>query len=748
MSEAPAHAGADAPGRPPEPDRRAHLKEHLRVISARRWTLISTVVLVVLAVTVWVLVQTPIYRVEAVLLIEPAKTNLTEFKAGHDPALVQGGGALARREFFETQYKLIVAQPLLERTFQEFDFADRPTFRGDPDPIAAFGRHFTVSPVRRSRLVTVAFEWPDPELAARVLDFLLSEYIADYRRRSLGVTMAGLDALREKTEQLRPKLERKADELQRFMVTNNMVSLEKTQNIVVDRLKELNRSLSEAERRRIEYDAVCQNVKQALGANRPLEDMPEVIGSSAIRDLKLEYIRARQEVNDLNERFGRNHPEVVAAKARLDTVSQKMGEEVRSALAAAEAQRDRAVRQADELRDELARQEQRVMAFNKLAVRYNVLKSDYNTLNKTHTAISKRIEEIEITMAAGSKDDNIFVITPPRVPAEPAKPRKRLAVTLAGIVGLALGVGLCFFIDYLDTTIKTRDDVDEALGVPTLGYVPALRDGNGNGGRPGTDEHRPLELLAVDRPRSPVAEAFRSLRTALAFSGANGDLKRLLVTSSSPQEGKTLVSLNVAVALARAGKRVLLVDADLRRPRLHKVFDQAPQPGLSNILAGERAVDLDQAARPVPGVEGLWFLPSGPIPPNPADLLGSARMRDFVEAAGAQYDVMVFDTPPAVSLSDAAVLCQYVNGVLMVVRSFSTQRHVARHTAEQLGRARAKLLGVVLNNADIRRGRPGYYYYYYDGYYYDQQYYYTYAEDGERTRVRRRRRRAGSAERT
>ena len=729
------------------PDRersRPHLKDYLQVLSARRWTLISTVVVVVLGAAVWVLLQKPVYRAEALLLIEPAKVNLTDFKEIYDPTMANVGGAVGQREFFATQCRLIVCRPLLERTFKQFGFGELRQYRDAPDPVADFARHFGVHPERRSRLVKVTFEWPDPELAARALDYLVGEYIADYRRRALGVTQGGLEALRLKAEQLRPIVEAKADTLQQFMVRHNMVSLEKTQNIVVDRLKELNRSLSEVERQKIEYESICGNIQQALDEKRPLEDMPEVAGSRSITDLKLEYIRAKQEVSDLSGRFGPNHPEVVAARARMTAVAEKIQQEITSVLASARAQLERARKQEADLRAELARQEQRVMDFNRLAVRYNILKSDYETTKRTYTAITKRIEEIEIAMAAGSKDDNIFVIMHPRVPPKPARPRKKATLAAAGIVGLILGVGLCFFVDYLDTTIKTKEDVEEVLGLPAIGYVPPLAVQNGaaraGAGAPSSD------LVALKKPRSAVAEAFRSIRTALAFSATNGALDRLLVTSCSPKEGKTLVAANIGLALAQAGKRVLLLDADMRRPRLNKVFRVPSRPGLSNLLAGEGAAGIDEVLQPVEGVPNLSVLPCGPMPPNPADLLGSERMKELLDELAGRFDVVVIDTPPVLSVTDAAVLCQYGTGVVMVVRSFATQRKLARQAAELLMRSRGRILGAVINNVDAHRSGYGYYGYGYGPYAGYYGYYYYYSSGGNDTGKprKRRRHRAGS----
>ena len=462
--------------------------------------------------------------------------------------------------------------------------------------------------------------------------------------------------------------------------------------------------------------------------------MPEVADSQVIRDLKLEYIKTKQECSDLIGRFGPNHPEVVTVRARLEAVAEKMQQEMVSILAVTKVQLGRTEKQEEDLKRELEEQEARVREFSRLAVQYSVLNNSYETLNKTYDAIVKRVEEIEIQMAAGSKDDNIFIITRPSVPVKPARPRKALSLVIAAFLGLVGGVGLCFFIDYLDTTIKTKADAESILRLPVIGYVPAIREGDVAKSAKGA--HRSVELLALDKPRSAVAEAFRSVRTALAFSGTDGSLKHFLVTSSSPKEGKTLVSVNLAVTMAQSGKKVLLVDADMRKPRVHKVFRLPAAPGLSNLLVREGVSSTEEAIQSIKDVENLSFLPCGPIPPNPAELLSSVRMRELLKEFDALFDVVIFDTPPVINVTDSVILSQYVHGAIMVVRSFSTQREFARRAKELLTQSQGKVLGVVLNNVDIPRGG----YYSYDSYYYYQQYYYYYSDDNKK-KVRKRRRR-------
>ncbi len=693
-----------------------HLKDYFRILVMRRWILISVFFVVTLGVAAYVFIKAPVYRATALLLIEPSKPNLTAFKSVYDPTM--NDGDFNRRTFLETQYKLILCTPLVEKTFDRFRFGNKEPFREAKDPVAQFKKCFSVTPIHRTRLAEVAFEWTDPELAAKVVDFHINEYLADYRQRRLGVSQEGLAALRKRAEELRPKVEEKAQALHQFMVENNIVSLEKSQDIIVERMQALNRTLTETERQRIQAETRYRNIAQAVASNRSLERMPEIVESETIRDLKLEYIRAKQECDNLSNRFGPNHPEAQATLAKLKSISEKMENEILHVLSAAEAEYERALKQESELAAALQEQEGRVMAFNQKSVEYNILKESSVAINSTYASITKLTEEIEITIAAGSEEDNIFIISSPRVPTRPIKPRKLLSLALAVLAGLLLGTGLCFFVEYLDTTIKTKDDAERLLGSPVMGYVPPIQVGRdhkkGNG-------KRPVELLTLEAPHSALAEAFRSIRTALTFSNAGRGMKTLLLTSSVPMEGKTLVSLNLGIVLAKTGKKVLLVDADMRRPRLSRVFTRKGGHGLSTLLVGGAGATLDAAIQPT-DLENFHLLPSGPVPPNPAELLGGERMARLIAELCDRYDHILFDTPPVVNATDAAVLSQRVHCVLLIVRAFSTQQDLVIRARDILHGARGNLVGIILNSVDVPKGgRYSHYYYPHHDYYGDPE---------------------------
>ena len=711
-----------------------HLKDYVRVIMARRWIVVSMVVVVVGATSAWVFTRTPIYVARAQLLIEPARGDMTKFSGGtlYDPTLA--GGVLGQNTFYATQYKLILSRPNLEKTFQRFEFGKMKAFRSKADPIPSFRDIFVVAPVRRSRLAWVSFEWPEPELAARTVDYLVREYIASYRERALGVTRGGLEALKRKRDEMRPQVEAGLADLQQFRVKHNVVAPDRTQSLIVERQRKLNEKLMEADREALHRKAALDNIKKAIEEKRPLEDMPEVLKSESIGRLKFALISAKQALSSLTKSgLGGNHPKVQAARASLETVETKMREEIRSAYTSTAREYERAREQMDELRRQLADQRKRVQEFNRLAGEYKMLLQGYETRAKAYDAVLKRIQEVDIAMTA-QENDSIFVIDKARVPVRPAKPRKKMILAVSGVLALALGVGLCFFIDYLDTTIKTKEEVERVFGVPAVGFVPHLRDPDA--GRTEDGEEAPLELAGLRNPRSALAESFRSIRTSLDFS-LDGDAPScFLVTSCSPREGKTMTSVNLAIAFATAGKRVILVDADMRKPRIHKVFGVSSRPGLSNCLREPDRADVREVVRRAEGVDNLDLLTCGPTPPNPAELLTGPRVREALEWLNEEYEVVILDTPPIINVTDAAALSRLVQGVLMVVRSFSTQRDIARRGVDIVRQAGGSILGVIQNNVDTPRGG----YYAYDSYYYYQQYYY-YGEDERHGAGKGRRRR-------
>jgi capsular exopolysaccharide synthesis family protein len=701
------------------------LKDYLRVVTTRYWLVASTFLVVVVAAGVYVFTRTPIYRSRALLQIEPAEASVVPYRGVYDRAAYASSG---KHSFIETQMKLIVAERIVEQTFRHFGLGDRPEFRENPNPVRSFQSLFTVAAVRRTWLVEVTFDWPEPELGARILSYHVNRYVDDYAERKHRMATEGLENLRKQREKYEARVKEARERLQRFKEQHNMIAFDKEHDTVSEGLMARTKAVEEARQQLAVVASRLEQIEAAVRDQIPYDNLPEVLRSPLIRDYRNEKARCEQDLREGLKRFGENHPEIKTLRAKLESIDENIQLEIQRIFQASRAGKNAAERLLALRQQELETYEQKVHEFNKLNVQYQRLKTDFETPNQIYKEVLKRIDQIEITMASHVKGETVSVVREPKREVAPAKPRKALILGLAGMIGLTLGVGLAFLLDNLDTSLKSKEDVARYLGLSLLGYVPEVSELRG-----AKRAHSRVALPMVRHPRAPAAEAFRSVRTALSFSVAAQDVNHIMVTSASPSEGKTLVSVNIAAAFAQAGKRVLLVDADMRKPAVHKVLEAEQTPGLTNLLVGEGATELRDVARPSE-IPNLFFIPVGPIPPNPAELMGCDRMEALLNNMQSEYDQVIIDTPPVVNVTDAAVLCHSARGVVLVVRSFRTQRELARRAVEVLAESGGKLLGVVLNNIDVPRGA-----YYYDTYYYYQQYYYD-TEGGKKKRKKRRRR--------
>jgi len=370
-------------------------------------------------------------------------------------------------------------------------------------------------------------------------------------------------------------------------------------------------------------------------------------------------------------------------------------------------------------------------------VDFQMLKRDAQTTEQLYQALLARMKET--TVASTMVPSNVAVIDSADLPAEPYLPKKGLFLSLAGVIGLCLGLSAAFLAEYLDDTLKTAEEVERVCQVPSLGLIPLLAE-NGVAARhhhfplPGSEQwlrrlpfrgspdralawnrDRP-ELVVLNQPRSVASEAFRQVRTSLMLSAAGGPPKTIIVTSPSPQEGKSTIAANLAASLALDGRQVAVLDCDLRKPRLHQVFRVPGQPGLTNYLAGQQG--REEILRPTQ-VPNLYLIPAGPVPPSPAELLNSEAFRQLLLELAQQFQSIVIDTPPALGFADARVLSRLADGVLLVMKHHATPREAGRLTCQLFSKVQAPLLGIILNQVDSN-GLGGY------GYYYSTKYYENY----------------------
>jgi len=402
---------------------------------------------------------------------------------------------------------------------------------------------------------------------------------------------------------------------------------------------------------------------------------------------------------------------------QIGSLRTKLALEASAILASLRTQYEQAQKEEDLLHEALQKHETKVLRFNELAAEYSLLQQAKASIERTYHTIIRRIEEIDINRIGG-QGDNLFVISRASLPTQKSWPHKGRNMVIAFILGGLLAVGLCFFFDYMDVTVKGETDVRHLLQSKVLGGIPDIgTDAAGSSRR---------DLIVQDDPKSHAAEAFRALRTALAFTHLpDGGLRSIVVSSTLPEEGKSLASINLAIAQANAGKKTLIIDTDMRKPRLHESFSMTPNRGLSDLLADGQDLTLQDVVVPT-NIDNLHFLPCGPVPSNPVEMLDSSRFATIMDEVRAEFDLAVLDSPPGLTLVDSLILGKHADGLLLVIRSFLTPKGAAQHFAGRIREARVPLLGVLLNNVDLPKGGR-----YYGSYYYGRYSYYYYAGTGE-----------------
>ncbi len=688
-----------------------HLWDYLQVVLIRLPLAVTVFLSVLFLAALYSWTRTPRYTATARVLIERGGVDLTAIRGAYDPV----GTGIAQRDFIQTQVQLITSRPVLESVLQQTGLAADPMFAQSRDPVRALGRMISVTPLRNSNLIDVSAQSENPRLSAQVVNAVVDGFLRHSRQRRSGIAEDGAYELRLKADELRLKLDEAARLLHEFMVDNSMVSFEDAQNIVVQRLRGLNENLTRMEPVRMRAEARMQAAQEALARGLSADSIPDVLDSPIVRQLKIEISKQEQRLSEMQFRLGEGHPQLQGITTQIDTLRTQMAIEAGQIMASLRTQYDQALNEERLVREGLARQEEEVMRFNELAAQYNILRQARNSIQNTYEGIVRRIEELDINRMSG-QGDYAFIDYRAEPPRDPSWPVKRRNMIVAVLLGGLLAAGSCFFLDYMDITVKGEADIRRLPGGNIIGSVPSVDIDSEHVENP--------DFLALEKRHSHFAEAFRSARTALAFSIAGKPLRSLVVSSSMPSEGKSICAINLAIAHAQSGKRTLLVDADMRKPRLHKTFRCSSETGLANLLTAETmgpVADFIHAT----AIGNLDVLPCGPVPPNPVELLDSDRFRELLVALQKTYDLVLFDSPPSGSLVDSLVIGKSVDGLIMVVRTFVTPKAILEHTLSQLLSARVRLPGIIMNNVDMPRG--SYYNYYYYGRYGRYGYYQHYA---------------------
>jgi capsular exopolysaccharide synthesis family protein len=422
------------------------------------------------------------------------------------------------------------------------------------------------------------------------------------------------------------------------------------------------------------------------------------LSNAFIQQLKSQLSDLQRQQAQMAERLGEKHPEMIRQQTAIESTEAKLAAELAKVVQSVRNEFLSAQAQEQSLAEALNSQKADALSLNRRGIEYGVLQREAESNKQIYELLMQRAKETDIS--GELKSSNIRIVDQAEVPRGPVRPNTRGDLMWGFLGGLVSAIGLALFIDYLDNRVKNPDEIKQVLGLSFLGLVPALSGKDLRGGR--------SPLITETVPHS-FAEAFRAVRTNVLYSSAEEGSRLLLVTSTQPQEGKTVVAANLAVALAQAGQRVLLLDGDMRKPRQHDLFNLPQDPGLSSLLVGKAKAN---AAVRKSGVSNLWVLPSGPHPPNPAELLGSMRFRELLKVLRAHFDWVVIDSPPVMAVTDASVIGHLTTGVVFVIGSEQVSRKSVRAAVDQLAGSKATILGAVLNRVNIRRN-PYYYAHYY-----------------------------------
>ena len=707
------------------PAEQRHLVDYLRAVYRHRWIALTLFLIAFVLAGVNTFTATPTYEATAKLLIDTgSKRNVLKF----DDVVEQDRSAF---DFAETQYRLLRSRALAARTLTALDMWSRPPFGGGsqappsfslaatlkaplrwlsksiaPAPpavdapatdetraqsaaIDALLGGVTVAPIRNSQLVDVKYRSPDPRLAARVANELVRQYISQAEDQRLEVSRDASGWLGGQLEEQRKHLEASELALQQYREQHDAVSLEDHQNISVQKLADLNGAVTRAKLERIQKESVYRQLENLETSSETLDTFPVILSNVFIQQLKSELSQLVSERAQLGEKLGDKHASMVklssaieSAKAKLDVEIGKVVQSVRNEYLAA-------VSQEESLTSALNAQKSDALAQNRKGIDLASLQRDVDTNRELYAGLLQRAKETGISSEL--KATNVRIVDPAEVPRAPVLPRRQRDLMMGLLAGCVLGVGAALFRDHLDNRIKTPEEVAAHLGLPCLGLVPMIN----------RKKRDVVPLVDHDVPPN-FGEAFKALRTNVLFSSAEDGPRSVVVTSTVPGEGKTVVATNLAIALAQAGQRVILIDADMRRPKAHDLLEQAQEPGLSNLIVGN--TKASDAVRPS-SIRGLWVLPAGRLPPNPAELLGSTRFRDFLVTLRDHFDWVILDSPP---VTDASVLAHLADGVVFVVGAEMANRGAARTAVNQIQTANGKLMGAVLNLVTLER--HGYYY--------------------------------------
>ncbi len=751
-----------------------HLRDYLQVVLKRKWLILSLIVVVTALTAIQMYRQPSQYESQTTLQIEQKSKSVIK-----TPQLILNSGNDAA--YWPTQLKLLENPRLVRKVILGLELQNNPSFTGgqaraglittlrrvvsreQPKPPAAGAQaegslavvneetkgmaapveaqltpeqsrkleglenfikaNLVIAPIERTSLVDIRFTHSDPQTAMMMTDALADAFIQDnYDRETEGADYATKQLAKNIVELQRKIVEKQEQEIDYKQKHDIPLSPAAGASLSQARLADSTRTMMDAEAKLAQVQSQYEAARAALAKPGGIYTIPAVEADKNMQEYQQRLQVLEQERAALSVQYTSEWPGVKKVERQIENVKSMMERRAGEAVASLTTQYEASRQAVNKLRADNARARVQVTSSGIAETRLGNLQAELETTKQQYN--SALLRQTEMGSAGDKITNNVTIATPARTPKLVGPPRVR-NILIALLLSLGAGIGLAFLLDYLDDTLKSIEDVDRHLHLPTLALIPAprverkfmpARGGAAAAAAAAAAANEPITALAlIEEVRSPVTEAYRHLRTSLLLSSAGQPPRTILVTSSQPSEGKTTTAVNTAVMLAQTGADVLLIDCDLRRPRIHAHFGLPNARGVTNYLSGESNVGaLVQNYDKVPS---LKVITSGPIPPNAAELLGSEEMRRLITLLAEQYQHVVIDSPPAISFTDASILSTMVDGVMLVVHGGRSSRSVVRRAKQQLMDVGAHIFGIVLNNVKLESSDYSYYSGYYANYY-------------------------------
>ncbi len=736
-------------------EKEIHLRDYLRIVNKRRNTVITFFIITITVVVIATFTATPYYKASTKVMVERNTSAALSERYSYTPY---------DPEFLETQYQIIKSASVANKVIKNFDtdklynsiFTQKQNYifqissaikkwlktqydsfkemigievvlsdstapdsesdfsmKADLEPITKeeelerfIQAGIIVEPISESRVMKISYMSDNPVIAMKITNSIARAYIENLLDMRMEVSGYSIKWMAKKAEAEKKKLEDSENILQKYQRENDIITIEDRITVIPERLSELSRRLTKAETEKKELESIysqIQNTKRSA-----LETIPAIAANLSIDSIKKQIITSEQKISELSKKYGKKHPAMISAYGELNGLRAKKANEIQKAVQTIKNQYQLARSNEKDLNKLLEETKSEAAGLNEKYIQLKILKREVETNRFLYDALVKQMKEKRITEE--SQAINVWVIEDAALPKIPASPNKKRNILLAIILGLFGGLGLAFFFEYLDNTVKTPEDIEDRFDIPVIGTISLQKDRVKGKGKTKENNYKLIDSV-VDDSNALLAENFKSLRTSIFLSSANNYPKALLVTSMAPGEGKSSVSVCLAVTVAKTGQKTLLIDADMRRPVQYKNFNLENSSGLSSFLAGMTTRNIIQKNV----VDGLDVITSGPVPPNPSELLSSAKMKKMTAKLTDNYDMVIIDSPPAISVSDPLIISKYVQGVIIVTWAGSTTYEMLKRGLKLFNETSASITGIVLNRFDAKKS--GYYYGYGDYYY-------------------------------